>query len=70
MFSAPNLKALQAPPPHFRGRSQMDKVAMVSSAATCVEADEGSTLPSPRTGIKLRSEIGEGESSFSGVFST
>ena len=75
MFSAPNLKALQAPPPHFRGRSQMDKVAtgvaMVSSAATGVEADEGgSSLPSPRTGIKLRSEIGEGESSFSGVFST
>ena len=71
MFSAPNLEALQAPPPHFRGRSQMDKVAMVSSAATGVEADEGgSSLPSPRTGIKLRSEIGEGESSFSGVFST
>ena len=75
MFSAPNLKALQAPPPHFSGRSQMDKVAtgvaMVSSAATCVKADEGgSSLPSPRTGIKLRSEIEEGESSFSGVFST
>ena len=46
-------------------------VAMVSSAATGVEAgDGGSSLPSPRTGVKLRSGIGEGERSFSGVFST
>ena len=43
----------------------MDKVA------TGVEADEGgSSLPSPRTGVKLRSAIGGFESNFSGVFST
>ena len=43
----------------------MDKVA------TGVEADEGgSSLPSPRTGVKLRSVIGGFESNFSGVFST
>ena len=43
----------------------MDKVA------TGVEADEGgSSLPFPRTGVKLRSVIGGFESNFSGVFST